>query len=58
MGGTDSRYYSRLTPNVYRFAPMVVSRADLKRAHGTDERVAVADCRRGGEFYRQLIRNS
>ena len=58
MGGTDSRYYGRLTPNVYRFAPMLATRADLKRAHGTDERVAVEDCRRGVAFYRQLIRSS
>lgn len=58
MGGTDSRYYGRLTPNVYRFAPMLATRGDLKRAHGTDERVAVEDCRRGAAFYRQLIRAS
>jgi carboxypeptidase PM20D1 len=57
-GATDSRYFARLTPNVYRFAPMLASEADLNRVHGTDERVAVEDCRRGVGFYRQLIRGS
>ena len=57
-GATDSRYYARLTPNVYRFGPMLVSNDDLNRMHGTDERVAVADCQRGVAFYRQLIRSS
>ncbi len=54
-GATDARYYGRLTANVFRFSPMRAGGDDLKRAHGTDERVAVEDCRRAVAFYRQLI---
>ncbi len=57
-GATDARYYARLTNNLFRFSPMTMNRGDFNRAHGTDERVAVADCGRGVTFYRELIRGS
>ncbi|UCC82539.1 MAG: M20 family peptidase, partial [Gemmatimonadota bacterium] len=40
--GTDSRYYVELSRNVYRFGPLEVGSEDLRRIHGTDERVSVA----------------
>jgi acetylornithine deacetylase/succinyl-diaminopimelate desuccinylase-like protein len=44
-GGTDSKWYANLTRNIVRFAPFSVNRraGDLKRVHGTDERLSVGD---------------
>ncbi|WP_455383596.1 M20/M25/M40 family metallo-hydrolase [Salinispira pacifica] len=54
-GSTDSRHYRRLTRNIFRFTPVVLHPADLKRIHGVDERVSHIDIKRAVEFYRELI---
>src|SRR5207244_11367359 len=41
VGATDSRHYARLTPNVLRFVGAAIGKDDLRRVHGTDERVGV-----------------
>jgi carboxypeptidase PM20D1 len=56
VAGTDSRHYSALSPNVYRFSPMVVTQEDLERIHGTDERLSVEAWPRMVRFYRELLR--
>jgi carboxypeptidase PM20D1 len=58
VGGTDARYFTRLTPNVYRAGAGTIGSDDLKRVHGIDERVGVTDYARTIAFYVQLIRNS
>jgi carboxypeptidase PM20D1 len=58
VGGTDSRHFDALTPNVFRTGAMGLGPADLGRIHGTNERVAIADYARNIAFYIQLIRNS
>jgi len=58
LGGTDSRHYAPLTTGLYRFAPFRASASDLRRAHGTDERIAVENLGKLVSFYMQLIRNS
>jgi len=58
VGGTDARYFTRLTPNVYRAGVGTIGPDDLKRVHGIDERVGVTDYARTIAFYVQLIRNS
>jgi carboxypeptidase PM20D1 len=57
-GGTDSRYFASLTPDVYRFGAMRVSSDDLRRAHGTDERLSIDGLSEMVAFYLQLLRNS
>jgi carboxypeptidase PM20D1 len=54
-GGTDSRHFTALTPHVYRFGAIRVGSDDLRRAHGTDERVAVDVLARMVAFYLQLL---
>jgi carboxypeptidase PM20D1 len=54
---TDSRYFSPLSSNVYRFLPLRLTPPDLSRMHGTDERVAVRDYEQAIRMYRQLIVN-
>jgi len=41
LGGTDSRHFTPISPDVYRFSPFVYHPDDLERIHGTNERVAV-----------------
>jgi carboxypeptidase PM20D1 len=56
-GGTDSRHFASLTPNVYRFGAIRVDASDLRRAHGTDERISVDVLSRMVSFYMQLLMN-
>lgn len=55
---TDSRYYTDLSENVYRFFPAVSYPEDLNRAHGTNERISIENYVQAVKFYYQLIRNS
>ena len=55
---TDTRRYEALTPNIYRFAPAVVTASLISGAHGTNERIALGDLSLGAKFWGQLIRNA
>lgn len=57
LGGTDSRHFSRVCPNVFRFSPMLAVKADLARPHGLNERIGVENLGRAVQFYAQFIRN-
>ena len=58
IAATDSRHYSALTKNIYRFLPITLRPEDTKRYHGIDERISIQDYDRCVRFYAQLIRNS
>lgn len=58
LGATDSRHFTSLTRNVYRFSPLKIDSAQISSIHGVDERISVEnyiDCVR---FYRQLLINT
>lgn len=52
---TDARYFSDLSPNIFRFLPVRLTPADLGRMHGTNERIAVRNYEGAIRMYRQLI---
>ena len=58
VGGTDSRYFTALTPNVYRFGATPIGPGDTQRAHGTDERVSLEGYAQNVRFYVQLLTNA
>ena len=58
VGATDSRYFKNLTPNIYRFMPVRFTDEDLKRFHGTNERISVEDLKNVIRFYIQFIKGS
>jgi carboxypeptidase PM20D1 len=58
VAGTDSRHFESVTPNVYRFGPFRFDTTDLKRAHGIDERIAIANYADGVRFYVRLLGNA
>lgn len=58
VGATDARFYAPFSRSVYRFTPLVAQQSDLKRVHGTDERVSVANYADMVRFYAALIRTA
>jgi carboxypeptidase PM20D1 len=57
IGQTDSRHYSNVTSNIYRFIPITLLQEDLARIHGLNERISIENYRRAIGFYYQLIKN-
>jgi carboxypeptidase PM20D1 len=55
--GTDSTYYTALTPNVYRFLAVDLDLSALTMAHGINERVAPEKYLKTVQFTTQLIQN-
>lgn len=58
VGATDSRYFTGMTKNVYRFLFNRMEAEDLARVHGTDERIAVEDYAKTVAFYYQILRGT
>jgi carboxypeptidase PM20D1 len=56
VGATDSRHFAAVADDVYRFMPLRIGPADLKRVHGTDERFEVRQIGPAVDFYRRLLR--
>jgi carboxypeptidase PM20D1 len=55
---TDSRYYTPIADNVYRFLPIEADNADIKRLHGVNERIGVGAYARMIQFYDRFLRNA
>jgi carboxypeptidase PM20D1 len=58
VAATDSRHYAGITDNIFRFSPVRANSDDLKRFHGTNERLSVEGYADMIRFYRRLIENS
>jgi carboxypeptidase PM20D1 len=58
VAGTDSRHYTGITDTVLRFTPVRANADDLKRFHGTNERLSIAGYADMIRFYRRLIENT
>ena len=58
LASSDSKHFTGVSPNIYRFAPIIVTSDDMARIHGVDERVRTEDFLRGITWYYYLIRNS
>ena len=58
IGATDSRHFDGVADNVYKFSPVRAKPEDLKRFHGTNERISTDNYVELIQFYHQLISNS
>ena len=58
IAGSDSRHFVDVADNVYRFSPIRARNDDLKRFHGTNERLSIANYVEMIQFYHQLLRNT
>ena len=56
VAGTDSKHYDRIADNTYRFNPYFITSDDLKRIHGTDERMSIGNLGVSVRFYEDLIK--
>jgi carboxypeptidase PM20D1 len=55
MAATDSRWFHRFSPAVYRFAPLAMTAAQRATIHGIDEHVTIDSLERGERFHRALL---
>lgn len=55
LGASDSRWFTAISPNVYRFAPFHLTRAERDALHAHDESIRVDVWEKGIDFYRTLI---
>ncbi len=53
LGATDGRYFGELTSQVFRFNPFT----DPEGFHGVNERIKIAEYKKGINFYYELIKN-
>jgi carboxypeptidase PM20D1 len=58
VAGTDSRHYTGISDTILRFTPVRANADDLKRFHGTNERLSIAGYADMIRFYRRLIENT
>jgi len=58
VAATDSRHYAELTDNIFRFSPVRATSDDLKRFHGTNERLSIPNYADMIRFYRRLLQNT
>ncbi len=58
VAGTDTKWYGRISGAAYRFVPFRFEPSDLRRAHGSNERISLENLRYGIRFYAALIRQA
>ena len=54
-GGTDARFYAAVTPYVYRFTPMPMTKEERASVHGRDESIQIRNLFRMVSFYKALL---
>ncbi len=55
VAGTDSIHYSEISDHIFKFSPVRANAEDLKRFHGTNERLSIANYADAIRFYHRLI---
>ena len=55
MGASDSRKYEPVSDNQYRFTPYHIDAGDIRRIHGTNERISVDNLNRCVAFFRYMM---
>jgi carboxypeptidase PM20D1 len=58
VAATDSRNYIGVTDSIFRFSPVRATAEDLKRFHGTDERLSISNYADMIRFYQRLLQNT
>ena len=55
VAGTDSVHYGDISDHIFKFSPVRANAADLKRFHGTNERLSIANYADAIRFYHRLM---
>ncbi len=58
IGGTDAKYYSGRSENVFRFLPVSAGDDVMEMVHGTNERISLESLETAVRYFVQLIRNT
>jgi carboxypeptidase PM20D1 len=58
VAATDSRHYEAVADSIFRFSPVRANADDLKRFHGTDERLSIENYADMIRFYRRLMEST
>ncbi len=58
IAASDSRHFIDVADSIYRFSPIRATHEDLKRFHGSNERLSIANYAEMIRFYHQLLRNT
>ena len=58
IGGTDSRHFSQIAKDSYRFNPMIVTGDDIAGFHGTNERISIENLVRATRIYTRILQRS
>lgn len=58
IAATDSRQYAGVADNIFRFSPVRATSEDLKRFHGTNERISIKNYADMIRFYQRLIQST
>lgn len=57
IAATDSRHFYNISDHVFRFAPIILTKEDLPRLHGINERISEVDFQNGVNFYATFMKN-
>jgi len=57
-GGTDARFYSKVSENCIRFAPLYIDPQQYASIHGLNENIFQGVLPKGVDFYKAVIRKS
>ena len=55
VAGTDSIHYGEISQHIFKYSPVRANSDDLKRFHGTNERIGVAHYALAIRFYHRLV---
>ncbi len=55
IGATDSRHFSGISDNIFRFSPVRAKTEDLARFHGSNERISADNLAELIRFYHRLL---
>lgn len=58
VGNTDTRHYTQLTRNLYRFSPTYMYPEDVPRFHGINERLSIKNYEEAVNFFYHVLVNS
>lgn len=55
VAGTDSIHFGEISDHIFKFSPIRATSEDLKRFHGTNERLSIQNYQDAIRFYHRLI---
>ena len=58
IGNTDTRHYTKLSSNIYRFSPNYMYPSDIRRIHGQNERISQEGYQEAVNFFYHLLSNA